>query len=128
MSRQTPKFIAIEVQIRDEQQVDDDGQTLPLLNGDMWRGTIDLSDSTVIGWPEGIEDNVYDKCSDCGSYYLLDENKNVIASLENDYVPTGCVPNGGEDYIDLEISREGVVTNMPSNMSFDDFYIQDEEI
>lgn len=125
MSQKTPKYIAIEVQIRDEQQIDEDGQKLPLLNGDMWRGTIDLSNSTIIGWPQGIEDCVYDKVGDLGSYYLLDENKNVIASIENNYVPNGCIPGTYGDYIDLEVSREGVVTNMPAELDFSKFNFEE---
>ena len=122
-----PMYIAIEVQLRDDAQVDDDGYKLPFCNNDMWSGTLNPESNRIIGWPEGEEWNVYDKVGDSGFYYLLDENQDVIASIEGDYVPNKCIPGKYGDYIDLEISAEGVVTNMIRNPDFSEFFKEEND-
>lgn len=63
------------------------------------------------------------KVTDEGCYYLLDDNKNTIASLEEEYVPDSySIPGEYGDYLNLHINmKTGKIENWIFNATFDEF-------
>jgi len=118
------KKVRVEVAVRyDDEDIPYD---FPLRNGDMWIGTIDVDNGKIIDWPQGESGELSMKICDEGSYYLLDENDNVVLSIEEDYVPNKLLPGTYGDYIDLKINEEGIITNWMRDANFSDF-INDED-
>ncbi|MEH8048077.1 hypothetical protein [Gallibacterium anatis] len=113
------KYIKLVIPVRYDDE--DIPYNFPLRDGDQWCGIIDLDTSKIENWPENHPEKMNMKICDGGEYYLLDENKNVISSLINDYIPD-CLPNDYGDYIDLHIDAVGKVTNMPNKLIFDQFF------
>lgn len=76
--------------------------------------TIDLTELKIIDWPNGVEARVFYKVCDDGTYYLLDENKNILAE-KNCYVPEilSYIENGYGDYIDMYIDKNGYLYEFP---------------
>ncbi|WKS98519.1 hypothetical protein NYR30_06910 [Gallibacterium salpingitidis] len=98
----------------------------PLRDGDQWCGIIDLDTFKIENWPKNYPAKMNMKICDDGEYYLLDENRNIIGTLVNDYIPH-CVPNNYGDYIDLHIDEAGKIKNMPHKLIFDQFFRNDNE-
>jgi len=63
------------------------------------------------------------KVTDKGKYYLLDENLNVLYSLEEAYVPDSHSVDGEYgDYINLHIDlKNGKILNLKENATFKEF-------
>ena len=63
------------------------------------------------------------KVTDEGSYYLLDENLNVLYSIERDYVPDSYSVDGEYgDYINLHIDlKNGKILNLQKDATFQEF-------
>ena len=63
------------------------------------------------------------KVTDEGKYYLLDENLNVLYSLEEDYVPDRYSIDGEYgDYVNLHIDlNNGKILNLKQNATFKEF-------
>jgi len=97
----------------------------PLRNGNMWNATIDIDGGRVLDWPKGKKGNLEMKICDEGSYYLLDEDDNVVLSLEQDYVPNKLLPGEYGDYLKLHIDENGLITNWYSKPSIADFIDED---
>src|SRR5690606_20331282 len=90
-------YVSIAASVRyDEEDMPKD---FPGRDGDMWNVTVDIDTGQIQDWP-GIpeEFKLHMKVCDCGSYYLLDENDNVLAKRENEYVPE-LIPGDFGDYI-----------------------------
>ena len=117
------KTVKVDVAVRyDEEDIPND---FPLRDGDMWSAFIDIETGKIEGWPIGESGRLQMKVCDEGSYYLLDENRDCIKSIEEGYVPNGLIPGRYGDYIDLQINEQGIITNWKKNPSFEDF--QNEE-
>jgi len=82
---------------------------------------IDLDRRKVVDWPEGNSYDLFLKVCDQGIYRLLDPNMGEIAVIDQDYVPDG-VPGEYGDYIELRITNDGTVTNLPRKYNFSDFF------
>lgn len=95
----------------------------PFANGDLWEPLIDIDKGLVVDWPEGVSANVHFKVVDCGCYYLLDKEQNVISSIENNYVPDGLChgDNGYGDYIIFSIDSDGNIEDYKQNIDPDDW-------
>lgn len=112
------KFVRIVVEVRyDDEDIPYD---FPFRTGDTWDVTVELETGKILDWP-GPAAEVCMKVCDCGSYYLLDEQKSTIAKIENDYVPHGVVPGEYGDYIDLKIASDGTIENWNKEFEFSDF-------
>jgi len=64
------------------------------------------------------------KVTDEGKYYLLDENLNVLYSLEEEYVPDSYSIDGEYgDYVNLHIDlNNGKILNLKENATFKEFF------
>lgn len=100
---------------------DTEGDLTPCREGDLWAPIIDVETGRILNWKQGVKASVHFKVCDCGSYYLKDAVGNVVLSIEGDYVPHGLVPGDYGDYIIMDISEDGIITNWPKNPSFEDF-------
>ena len=109
------KTIRIEIpycSIDVEEDWDDD---LPLYNKrkETWVADVDIETGIIKKWKQGCSGRIFDKVRDGGTYHLLDENDNIVATIDDDYVPNDAIPpdDGFGDYIDLEIDENGKITN-----------------
>lgn len=117
------KKVKLQVAVRyDDEDIPYD---FPLRNGNMWNATIDIDGGRVLDWPKGEKGNLEMKICDEGSYYLLDEDDNVVLSLEQDYVPNKLLPGEYGDYLKLHIDENGLITNWYSKPSIEDFIDED---
>lgn len=91
---------------------------------DWWKGTIDINTGKILEWPLGESGEFYLKVVDEGSYYLLDENQKIVASIKQDYVPNQLLPptDGYGDYVDFEIDVNGIITNWYKKPVVSDFF------
>jgi hypothetical protein len=86
-------------------------KVFPLRSGDTWLAKIDLETGRIVNWPEESTGKfqVHEKVVDAGSYALLDDKDQQVASLQ-DYVPNSIIPGSFGDYVEIEIEN-GVITN-----------------
>lgn len=110
----------IEIPAQDIENVND----LPkeIIRGDTLRLTFVIPQGIIIDWPPNVlgEYTIYGKVCDNGSYYLLDNNYEVISKIEEDYIPNRVIPGEFDDYINLKI-RNGKIQNMYKTFLFTDF-------
>jgi hypothetical protein len=97
------------------------GNLIPCRDGDSWKPIIDLETGVITNWQKGVSANIHYKVCDGGNYYLKDEEGNIVASLEDDYVPKIMCPNGNGygDYIKMDIDEDGRIKNF--NVDFTEF-------
>ena len=118
------KYVLIDISPRyiGDSQDDDVPSDFPLLNGENWKAYVDVDTHLIKDWPIGIDARLQAKVCDAGSYYLIDDMENIVASKENDYVPNGLVPGKYGDYIDLDIDIDGRIKNWPIYPDFSTFF------
>lgn len=110
------KYLKISVQPRywEDSKVngieDTEGNLIPCRKGELFECLIDLDTKQILDWEQGKTANIYYKVCDAGSYYLLDENKNVVSSLEDSYV-INMVGTWG-DYLDIDVNQDGVIEDL----------------
>lgn len=97
--------------------VDDDDMpaNYPGRDDDEWRAVVDvdsgiLMTETFCPWPSGYALDLQAKPRDSGTYKVLAENGELIAQVEQEYVP-GWIPGDYGDYICLNIGDDGKVAN-----------------
>lgn len=113
-------FVRISVPVRyDEEQIPND---FPLRKNDVWDAVIEADTGRILDWPIRPTSHLHLKVVDEGCYYLLDSDKKEIASIEQDYVPHGVVPGSYGDYVELDISETGVVTNWKKRLDASAFF------
>ncbi len=94
----------------------------PMRVNDVWTANINVDSGQIQDWPENQPaHSLHLKIVDTGSYYLIDDSGKQVASLEQEYVPNDLVPGEYGDYVILEISPTGLITNWPSNPSAEAF-------
>jgi hypothetical protein len=114
------KTLKMDVAVRyDEEDMPKD---FPFRTLDIWSVFIDIDTGQIENWPQGIAHSFYMKVCDQGSYYLLDQNRKCVASIENDYVPNSLVPGSYGDYIEFDIQADGKIKNWKKHPSFEDFF------
>lgn len=84
-----------------------------------WELTIDLTEGKILDWPVGLTAKIHYKICDDGTYYLMDENKNILIE-KNCYVPDilAYQCDGWGDYIIMTIDENGKILNYPQNPSY----------
>jgi hypothetical protein len=115
------KFIEAEAGVRywDDGQLDgqdDLAGKMPFRKKDAWCPVIELGTGRVVDWPQGRTAYVHYKVCDEGLYWLLDAQRQRIASWLGAYVPDEFLcPNengyGYGDYIILDINENGYIPN-----------------
>lgn len=70
--------------------------------------TLDLETAKVVDWPAGLECDLNLKVVDQGTYTLLASDGSVLATLEEEYVPS-CIPQEWGDYVILSVKGDGSV-------------------
>lgn len=117
--------VRIEVELHD-----DVSENLPkhLFNDD---GELDLlievDTGKVVSWQGDDPVSIYDKVRDGGVYTLFDSNGKEVQKIHNYSVPNKLIPGEYGDYIDLNISADGIVTNWPKNPSVIDFFSRTDD-
>src|SRR3990167_9016868 len=94
---------------------DEDGipEGFPMLVNGLWCVVVDLESGNIPDWPAGYPFNLFVKVCDSGRYQLLGPTLEVLAVVDEDYVPHGVVPGEYGDYVKLDISADGTITNWP---------------
>jgi hypothetical protein len=83
----------------------------PHRTGNVWDVTIDLATGQIRDWPDGSEPLELEmKVCDSGRYYLMNGDE-VVASIEEDYVPNCVIPGAWNDYVELDITASGHIAN-----------------
>jgi len=105
---------------------DEDGNIIPCKDGNLWKPIIDIDSGIIQNWDKGNKASIHFKVCDEGSYYLQDEEGNIILSIEANYVPRIACPkeNGYGDYIIMDIDENGQIARWDPNI--EDF-LDDED-
>lgn len=104
---------------------DIDGTLIPCKNSNSWCPEIDIDNGKIINWEIGKVAQIHYKVCDSGSYYIKDEDGNVILKIEDNYVPDIMCPEGSGygDYIIMNVNSDGSIQKWVADIG-DDF---DEE-
>jgi hypothetical protein len=130
------KFIKVSANVRHWEDAEvngessEDGDKVPFKKGGLWEPLIDIEKGVVVDWPKGMVASFHFKVCDGGSYYLLDEGaENVVASIDNNYVPSGLChgDRGFGDYIIFNVNRDGSIANYCNTIDPDDWIDEDED-
>ena len=107
---------------------DEEGVLTPFRNNTEWCPVIDIEKGTVVDWPEGMVARFHFKICDAGSYYLLDSEMNVCATIDNNYVPSGLChgDTGFGDYIIFSVNKDGSIVDYSNKIDPDDWIDEDE--
>jgi len=124
-----PKYLKVEADVRywDGATINgtssEQGENVPFKNGATWEPVIDLDQGLVVNWPQGVIAYFHFKVCDLCDYHMLDENKKVIASRFNNYVPDGLChgDKGYGDYIIFSVGADGKIDKYSKNIDLDDF-------
>lgn len=97
---------------------DSDGNLIPCKDGDYWNPLINIETGVIVNWEKGKEADIHYKCCDDGEYFLLDEHKNIVKSIDG-YVPSIMCPeeNGYGDYIIMKVDKNGQILNWQIDLS-----------
>lgn len=115
--------VRIEVELHD-----DVSENLPkhLFNDD---GELDLlievDTGKVISWQGNEPVSIHDNIRNNGVYTLFDKCGGEVASLDNYYIPHDLIPGKRGEYIHIDISADGVVTNWPDVPNVYEFFEPD---
>ena len=130
MNIDNAKYIKLEVNPRYWEDADingaqafEDGSNVPFKDGENWILIIRIDDGVIIDWPEGISASFHFKVCDAGTYHLLDENMEKIASRLNTYVPDGLChgDRGYGDYIIFNVNKNGVIEDYFPHINEEDW-------
>lgn len=129
------KYIKVEAGVRywEDSEIngitDEDGTLTPFRVGDSWCPVINLDAGEVVDWPKGMTASFHFKVCDAGDYYLLDSDKNVIASILNNYVPDGLChgDRGYGDYIIFDVDENGEILKYRKNLDSSDWTDEDTD-
>lgn len=128
------KYLKVEADVRywDDAYIngeqDESGKNVPFKDGSTWIPVIDLENGLVVDWPKGVTGDFHFKVCDAGTYYLLDSDKNIIASRFNNYVPDGLChgDRGYGDYIIFKVDGDGKIENYKLSLDDDDWKESDD--
>lgn len=111
---------------------DKDGSLIPCRfnNSDLWEPLIEISTGKILNWnfTKPTTASIHYTICDCGVYKLLDENKELITEIDG-YVPKVMRPkeNGYDDYVVMDIDKDGIIQDWNKDMIKEDFINEDED-
>jgi hypothetical protein len=96
---------------------DTTGEFIPCRQGDLWCPEIDIDTGVITNWKNGVKAEIHYKICDEGSYYLKDATGNIVASIEDNYVPSIMCPkdSGYGDYIIMDVDENGKISDWDSS-------------
>ena len=99
---------------------------IPCKEGSAVKFIISFDTGVILNWTKGVTAEFHQKVVDCGSYYLLDSDSNIVASKEGYYVPRCLSPSGRGfgDYVIINVDEDGKIENYKPDF---DGLIEDEE-
>ena len=116
------QYLKVDAGVRDWDGADVNGVEdvdgiIPCREGDRWQPLINLKTGQITNWDKGTTAEVYYKVVDDGSYYLTDAGLNIVAAIEEDYVPKMLCPKekGYGDYIIMDIDENGFIADFKPN-------------
>lgn len=115
--------VRIEVELHDEVS-----ENLPkhLFNDD---GELDLlievDTGKVVSWQGNEPVSIHDNIRNNGVYTLFDKCGDEVARLDNYYIPHDLIPGKRGEYIHIDISADGVITNWPDVPNVYEFFNSD---
>lgn len=115
--------VRIEVELHD-----DVSENLPkhLFNDD---GELDLlievDTGKVVSWQGNEPVSIHDNIRNNGVYTLFDKCGGKVARLDNYYIPHDLIPGKRGEYIHIDISADGVITNWPDMPNVYEFFDTD---
>ncbi len=115
--------VRIEVELHD-----DVSENLPkhLFNDD---GELDLlievDTGKVVSWQGNEPVSIHDNIRNNGVYTLFDKCGDEVARLDNYYIPHDLIPGKRGEYIHIDISADGVITNWPDVPNVYEFFNSD---
>ena len=104
----------------------ENGENIPCKAGNLWMPLIDIEEGKITNWKQGVKADVHYKVCDCCGWDLLDENREIVLSEDDGYVPNTLCPkeSGYGDYIIMDIDEDGFILDW--DFEFEDFYNTDE--
>lgn len=123
------KYIKVSAPVRywDDADINGDrsegGELVPFKSGDNWEPVIDIENGIVLNWPSGISADFHFKVCDAGSYFLLNDDMNEVASILENYVPDGLChgDSGYGDYIIFKVGHDGEIFNYKKEINPSDW-------
>jgi len=106
---------------------DEDGTITPFREGDLWCPVINIDTGVVLNWPVDMTASFHYKICDSGVYYLLDSKMEVVASILDNYVPSGLChgDTGIRDYIIFNVNKDGKIIDYQAYIDCDDWNDED---
>lgn len=112
-----PKYLVVSANVRywEDSSINgeddtEDGQKIPLRNGDKWEILVNLETGKVADWPLGTTAHIHYKVCDEGEYWLIDDLRDRV-KYKDSYVPSFLGVSGESygDYIAMNINEEGFI-------------------
>ena len=91
---------------------DEEGDMIPLKDGDSWKPVIDMATGRLQNWPVGTTADIHYKVCDDGDYWLANSEGEKLAKWKGHYVPDAflCVGDRGYgDYIIVNVNAIGYI-------------------
>lgn len=86
---------------------------------------IEVDTGKVISWQGNEPVSIHDNIRNNGVYTLFDKCGGEVASLDNYYIPHDLIPGKRGEYIHIDISADGVITNWPDVPNVYEFFNSD---
>jgi len=99
---------------------DTQGDLIPCRDGEYWKPLIELETGKIVNWEQGKTAKIHYKSCDDNLFKLLDENQNVITSVDGYVIDMMCPEGGGfGDYVIMNIDENGTIKKWKAD--FEDF-------
>ncbi|WP_159070282.1 hypothetical protein [Neisseria sicca] len=86
---------------------------------------IEVDTGKVISWQGDVPVVIHDNICNNGIYTLFDKSGNEVGKIDNYYVPFDLIPGKRGEYIHIDISDDGIVTNWPDFPNVYEFFEPD---
>ena len=111
------EFVEIRVPVSQSDRVPPD---LPRLTNDIFSIVVYVDTGEIEDWPE-YSVSLLLKVANKGQYTLMDKKAGTIAKI-NDYSPYKLIPSAYGEYLDLHITKNGLIANWPDKPDISQFF------